>query len=188
VRVNEGRAARQHLVEQHADAVEVARRPDRQAETLLGRHVARRADDEARLGRGVRARHLGRGRQHLGDAEVEHADAVLVEHDVRGLEVAVDDAERVGFRQHVADFGGDPHGALGREGALARESLGQRRALHVLHDDEGAAVGEASCVEDHRGARVLEAGHRPRLAHEAFGHLGVGGELLLEDLDGDGAF
>jgi hypothetical protein len=34
-------------------------------------------------------------------------------------------------------------------------------------------------VEDHGRARVLEARHRARLAHEAVGDLGVCGELLL---------
>ena len=35
-----------HLVEQHAQTVEVAARSDSLAHTLFGRHVTRRADDE----------------------------------------------------------------------------------------------------------------------------------------------
>src|SRR5205823_10465978 len=89
-----------------------------------------------------RSRHLGRVLQDLRDAEIQHADAALVEHDVRGLEVSVDYAERVRFGEHVADFRGDSDGALRRERAFARERLGEGRAFDVLHDDEGATVGE----------------------------------------------
>src|SRR5215211_3696228 len=55
------------------------------------------------------------------------------------------------FRQHFTDFRDDFHRALGLELPLARERLGERRALDVLHDDEGAAVGEVPGVEDNLG-------------------------------------
>ena len=91
----------------------------------------------------------------------------------------MDYAERVRFGEHVADFRGDSDGTFGRESAVARERLGEGRAFDVLHDDEGATVGEVAGVEDHGGARVFESRHRPRLAHEALGDFAVCGELLF---------
>ena len=91
---------------------------------------------------GLRLGHArGRPRaEHLGDAEVEHLDAGRAvgargEEEVGGLEVAVDDAERVrlGERlaglQHVVD-------GLGRgEVAALLERPREVAALEVLHHD-----------------------------------------------------
>ena len=71
-------AAREQLVEDDADRVEVAARVERLAPALLGRHVLGRADDEARAsssGRADVARLAGAYARELGDlrdAEVAH--------------------------------------------------------------------------------------------------------------------
>jgi hypothetical protein len=55
----------------------------------------------------------------------------------------------------------------------SRESIGQRFALEVLHDDEvGAAV--AADVVQHADVRMLQACDRLRLALEALFHIGAG--------------
>src|SRR5437868_10749772 len=80
----EGRLARQHLVEDDAERVYVGALVERLAQRLFGRDVARRAVGDLRgVGR-LRA-------DQFDDAEVGYLDAVAArDHDVGGLEVAVD--------------------------------------------------------------------------------------------------
>ena len=93
----EGHLPGEHLVEDHADRVEVGGRPGRVALGLLGREVLRRAHDRARLG------HLRRPRPR--DPEVGDLEQVLVAHDhVVRLEVAVHDAVAVRVTRRVEDL------------------------------------------------------------------------------------
>jgi hypothetical protein len=92
----EGRAAREQFVEQHAKAVNVAARVNVQAgqHRLLGTHVGGRADELFKRGE---ERLIGQPpRRGLGDAEVNHLGnghaVVDGDEDVRGLDVAVNDA------------------------------------------------------------------------------------------------
>ncbi len=92
----ERRAAREQFVEQHAQAVDVAARVNVQAghHRLLGTHVGRCADE---LLEGGEERLVGQpSLRGLGDAEVNHlGDGHAVvdgDEDVRGLDVAVNDA------------------------------------------------------------------------------------------------
>ena len=89
--------------------VDVGARVDRLAQRLLGRQVLGRAEDDARLGQRLAAPDCGCG--HLGDAEVEDLDHValavaLDQHDVVGLEIAVDDAGAVRVVERRAGSGG----------------------------------------------------------------------------------
>ena len=101
--------AGEQLVEDDAEAVDVAAGVDRVrlAAGLLGRHVGRRAE------------HLAVGRHRrvvgvaLGQAEVHEVRlAVGVEQDVRRLDVAVDDAERVRAAERVGDLGDEARGGV----------------------------------------------------------------------------
>ena len=97
----EGQAARQHLEEDDAQRVDVRARVGLLALDLLGRHVLGRPDHHA----GARD---PLGLDRAGDPEIHDPGvAVAVDHDVLGLEVAVDDAQAVGFRQALADLPGD---------------------------------------------------------------------------------
>ena len=98
-RVLVGQLAGQELVEHHAQAVNVARRPDalRLAAELLRAHVGQRAHHRAGVGHPLRL-----GVEYKGDAEVGHDRlAARGDDDVRGLQVAVDDTQamRGGHRQ-----------------------------------------------------------------------------------------
>ena len=89
---------------------------DGHAARLLGRHVRGRADHRA--GRGLEADVLVVAVEQLRDAEVEQLDelgAVGRRHDdhVVGLEIAVDDADRVRGAEAVADL--HEHGERARQ-------------------------------------------------------------------------
>ena len=88
--------------EHDRERVEVGAAVERRAGGLLGRRVARGADDRAgRLGParlGERA-----GETEVGDAH----DAVLVEEQVRGLDVAVHEPARVRVLERAGDLAPD---------------------------------------------------------------------------------
>ena len=171
--------AREQLERHAADRVEVRPRADVLRHRLLGRHVGRRADRRARRGQEGARLHL---RRRLGDAEVGDLHApVRGDHQVLGLEVAVDDAVllRVGepgeqALEHAADL---------RQGHLA-DVRAQRAALDVLHRDVRRAVVLEVVVHGDDVRMAQRAGHA-RLAQEALGERRVGGvegaQLLERD-------
>ena len=121
----------------------------------------------------------------LRQAEVEERGARPGEHDVGGLQVAVDDAALVGGVEALGDLHGDLERRGERQGA-AEDPLGERLALQVLHDQEGRAVVLAD-VEQGADARVGERRQGARLALEARPAVGVRGQGGRQHLDGDGA-
>ncbi len=150
------------------------------AAPLLGRHVERRADD------GAVARELGVAAHALDQPEVEDLDAgFVVEHEVRRLDVAVDEALREGGaqaargRQRVVDGLGPGQGrALGENGV-------EPRSFEVLHDEEVETAILADEV-DLRDVGVAQARLGACLAREALGDLGLVSDVEREDLDGHG--
>ncbi len=108
----ERKPASQEAVEDDAEGIDVGRGPSRPALGLLGREVRGGAHDRPGLGqRGLAGRAC--------DAEVGELRAALrVEEDVRGLQVAVDDAALVRVCETGRDLGCE---ALGLE-------VGQRPA------------------------------------------------------------
>ena len=102
------------------------------------------------------------------EAEVhQHRRALGGEDDVRGLDVAVDDAPRVGMAQRVEHGDGDPRRLLpGR--AMVLHPAAEVGALEVIGDDIHGALVHADVVHRH-DAGVAQLREPPRLLPRPFG-------------------
>ena len=110
---------------------------------LFGAHVLERADTFAGL----------EGR--LGDAEVrKHGPVVMVDQDVGGLDVPVNDALLVGVFKGLGDVA-DPFDSLLTRQRSRGENAFQAAALDEFTDDEAGTVFFAY-VENRNNARMLE--------------------------------
>jgi hypothetical protein len=128
---------------------------------LLGRHVARRADHD--VGGGDRRRLAD-----LRDAEVDHlhaVDATVHEEEVLGLDVAVDDAARVGDAERLGHVAREEDRVRDRD-RLARQARLERLAVEPLHRQVRAPVRDAVRHVAHEPGMV-ELGEDLRLALEA---------------------
>ncbi len=179
-RAGERRIAGQHLVEHRAERVHVGARGDLAlAHRLLRRHVVRRAERHAGLGHPAAAGLAGGER----DAEVGDQRPIVVQQDVLGLDVAVDDAVPVGVVERVGDLARDPDGVGDRELLLAAQPVAQRLALDERHDVEEAAVRLAR-VEQRQDVRVLQIRRQLDLGEEPLG-ADHRGELGTHELERD---
>ena len=146
---------------------------------LLGRHV--RGGAERRAG----GRALAGGAPHLRDAEVEHLHlAGAREEDVRGLQVAVDDADGVARREAIEHGVGDPEHLRDRHhapGALPR--LADGLPLEELHHEERLPLLGDVVVQHAHAGRVADLVRDVRFAEEAVAHDAVARELRVEDLE-----
>ena len=141
-----GLGAGEHLEHDDSQAVQVAALVDRLAMTLLRAHVVRGAEDHAGVG------DVERQRCVLGQAEIDERDAaVLAQHDVAGLEIAVQHAGSVHRRERAGDRDRVAQG-LARLEPLAHAPP-QVAEREILHDQPGVLVAHTQIVETHhRGA------------------------------------
>ncbi len=87
--------------------------------------------------------------------------------------------------QRIRDLDGDLERLIERQRALF-QPLGQRLPFEILHDEEVDAVLAAN-VEDRADVGVRQRRDRLGLALEPLFQIRVGGDVLGEHLDGDGA-
>ena len=120
-------------------------------------------------------------------AEVHHAyGAVLRDHHVLRLEVAVDDARRVRRRQSASGGEEDVQDLPASCAARRAQPLLDRLPVDQLHRDEHA-VAERAGVVDGDDVRVREAGDGARLAEQPRATLAGAAVEPLHDLEGDAA-
>jgi hypothetical protein len=146
---------------------------------LLGTHVGQRAECHSGGRQGGEAFVSG----GTGDAEISEQGLTPRHEDVLGLDVAVNDAARVGVVERVADLAGDA-GYLGEgERLLTLETSAQGLALDVRHHEEEITVGIAGVVQ-WQDVGMLQTRDELNLPREAV-DADLGGEGRVEDLDRD---
>lgn len=176
-------------MEQDAECVQVGVGADGAAHRLLGGHVGRGADGGAGVGEAG-----GVGVQDGGDPEVKDEDGAFgAHHHVAGLQVAVDDRDRVHGAEDGAELGGDGGGPLPGVRGVLGEMVGEVGALDVTHDEE-ELVAVAARVVDGDQAGVVDLGGDPALADEAAAQFGgrlaahgAGDPVRAQQFDGDPA-
>ena len=100
----------QELVEDEPGGVDVGPRTENAHVELFGGHVLRRAVDAAGVGEGeLLDGGVFGGAQGFGKPEIEDDDVFVVsffalDHNVGGLEIAVDDLAAVGFHESAEDL------------------------------------------------------------------------------------
>ena len=183
----ERRTAGEHLIQHAAGRVQVGAHVDGLAASLLGREVLRGADHALGLG------HRRSGVvERAGDAEVHDLDhALLGDHDVAGLDVAVDDAHVMRVFERVEHAEHHLFGVSLAERAVRLDHVTQRLALDELHHQvrqplRAAAVGHHGLlagVVDVDDVRVVHLRHGVRFAAESGQEDLVVGQVGAHDLD-----
>ena len=178
----------EHLVQQHADGVEIGARVDLAlGAQLLGRHVQRRAHDRAFFGEPLLD--VVALLAHTRDAEVEELDRVAVpvaraDIDVLGLEIAMDDAARV-RRFEAAQHGARDEARARRRQLSLLELVGERVAREQLHDEIELPLGGTAEVGHADDVLVLDEAGGARLDGEALDGVGLGAHLGVQHLERD---
>ena len=139
----EGRLAREQLVEQHAQAVDVRPRINIQAAHpgLLRTHISGRPNELLERGEQGLVRQPLVGRR-LGDAKINHLrhrHSVMVrDQDVRGLDVAMNDAFLVGVLNSLGNLDEQIEPLRGGKISLVAV-VSNLDPAHQLHDEVRAA-------------------------------------------------
>src|ERR1700690_2080488 len=166
---------RQKFVKRHSQCPDIRPlvRPVRSSQKLR-RHIRRRPDQHIRLRHGevLLLAEIDQSR----DAEINDLDdfvvPIVVQHDVRGLDVAVKEAAAMRVTQRVArrDDVAQPHRQRAAV-ALFDDSI-EASTVHVLHDDEVHPVRLVGVI-DLNDVLMLQLGERPTFSLESFQQLGV---------------
>ena len=161
----EGPLAREQLVEEHPERVDVRAGVDVEVRhlRLLGAHVLRRANELTEFGEDAA---LGEPlRRGLGDAEIDDLRRVLLvlgrHQHVRRLDVPMDDPLLMRMLYARADIDEQRQPFPDAEPLLVAV-LGDWDPLHILHREVGTALRRGPRIEHARDVRVVH--QRQRLA------------------------
>jgi hypothetical protein len=105
---------------------------------------------------------------------------LLVEEDVRGLEIPMNDARRVRRLERPRDIPRDPRGHQGLDPALPLEALREVLAGEERHDEERIARVRHADIKHLNDIAVRELAARLRLPHEPDAHVRRGPENELQ--------
>jgi len=184
----EGGLGGEQFVKQHAERIEVAAGVHVLAHQpgLFRAHVGGRAG-ELIEGRGQRVGGQAVAERGPGDAEINDLGARLAvlfgDEDVRGLEVAVDDAFLMRVLDGLADL--DEEREAGGQGkGVCIAVVGDARAGHVIHDEKRPAGGGGPAIEDAGDVGMVHPGKGFPLDRET-GHHRAGVQAELEDFQRD---
>lgn len=129
--------------------------------------------------------HLKASGAEVADLDHDLLGGMALEHDVGGFEIAVDDAEVMGFFKGIADLQGDLQGDLWREGALGGKQLTKRLPFDQFHDKEDTVSGGDTKLVKFDSAGMLEPQTGLSFSTKTADGLGLCGEFGLEQLEGD---
>ena len=107
------------------------------------------------------------------------------QHDVRRLEVAVDDVGGVRRLERAGDLRGDQQRPFEVQRPVAVDQLLEVRAVEVLHHEVERAVGRRARIGDVDDVGVADLRRRARLAPKSFDQVGAGVEAGVQHLDRD---
>ena len=139
MRLLERALAGEHLVEDEAETVEVALLRHRLPRPLLGRHVAGGAASDVLSLDAPR----GRRQTEVGDPCL----TALVEHDVRRLQVPVQNAFVVRRGKTGRQLSGDLDGFIGRQPTDATQERAEILPFDVLHGEKHETIRFADVVD-----------------------------------------
>ncbi len=188
-----GVPAGEHLEENQTQGIDIAGRRELAALNLLRRHVLRGSEDGLSAARqgvvagGAGAHSQSKVRNHGSGACV----IVRLEEDIRGLQIAVDDAGLVGGRQCIRHRMQNRQRLLRIERTALPEYRGECSALQQLHADEeqiGLSPMARRVTEEIVDATDIGMGDTPgelHLAPKAVHGLGKAKNLRPDGLDGD---
>ena len=169
-----GIGARQQVIEQYADAVDVRPHACRVALEHFRGEVKRRAGQVA----GATIGGLPSG------AKVHQYDAVVLrEHHVLGLDVSMKQARFMHGRHSAAYFDAHPQCALDAELGAGPEMLLERATVNELHPEPDLPADLLGAVNRH-DVGVTDAGEQPSFVNDRRGAL-TGERLRRQDLERD---
>ena len=157
---------------------------DGRADRAAGAGQVRGVHAGQRRGDGAAQRGSGAVARELGQAEVEHLDAIAMgDEQVGRLDVPVDDAAAVRRVERLGDLPGEVQHARGGQRPFFDQLL-DGAPLEQLHHDERLAVVFAELV-NRADVRVLQRRRQAGLALESGQPLGGRDRLGAQQLDGD---
>ena len=176
----ERRLSRQTLVHDGAERVDVGPSVEGVRADLFGGKVRHGPDESARLGQAVLGGRLSEAEVH--DPDPRRPAFLARDHDVLGLDVAVDHVARVAVLERIGDLDGDVENFTEAERS-APEDAAQVRPLDDRHHEKERAVVAADVV-DRDDPGMVHLSDDLRLALESLFDLGR--EFgRCEDLHGD---
>ncbi len=178
--VGERHAPGQALEQHDAKRENVGTLIDRLALADLRRQITWRADEFAGGGEFLGEILRGQGNAEVGDLDA----AAAADHQVAGLDVAMNHALVVGRGKTQGGFVNDLRGLFGLELAIALEQRAQRFAVDEFHDEIRLAFILADEI-DLDDVWIVERGHAARLAQKTFLDAFVVGQRIGQHLDRD---
>jgi hypothetical protein len=165
----ERQRAGEHVMDQHADRIEIRGLGRRAARYHLRRHILRRARHAMALAPYRRA--MNAVAEQARDAEIDELDLVAVDHDVRALQIRVHHTGCVRGLDRVQDLDGQIESLLDRQGAGFVQQAGERAAGHVLHHEIQEPVLGLPMVQGRHYIAMTHAAGRKHLGVELPCHI-----------------